>query len=183
MSKLTKLTNNILLFTELEVDIQKIFDQLKDATWKTWGRANNDPNQRIGELFLIKDNKILFEEIVSTAQKCTDDFLIDQGIDTSSCYFYPESIYIRKWDFPMKGMEPHKDHTFDDEGRHKKVDFTILGYLNDDYEGGYLEFPEHRIKIKPTPGSIIIFPAEELHGVTDLINGNRIMWSTFIYRK
>jgi hypothetical protein len=183
MSKITKLTNNILLFTELKVDIKKVFEQLKNAEWKIWGRANNDPNQKIGELFFIKDNKVLFDEIASTAQRCTELYLLDQDLEVDACYFHPESIYIRKWDFPMRGMEAHSDHTFDDNGNHKKVDFTILGYLNEDYEGGFLEFPEYSIRIKPPSGSVIIFPAEELHAVTDLLNGNRIMWSTFIYKK
>ena len=43
---------------------------------------------------------------------------------------------------------------------------TILGraisaicYLNDDYEGGEIEFPNFKIKIKPESGMLILFPS------------------------
>lgn len=44
--------------------------------------------------------------------------------------------------------------------------FTGLGraisaiiYLNNDYEGGEIEFPHHKVKIKPEPGMMILFPS------------------------
>lgn len=32
-------------------------------------------------------------------------------------------------------------------------------YLNSDYEGGHLEFPNFNLKIKPEPGMLILFPS------------------------
>ena len=32
-------------------------------------------------------------------------------------------------------------------------------YLNDNYEGGEIEFPNQKVKIKPEAGSILIFPS------------------------
>ena len=37
--------------------------------------------------------------------------------------------------------------------------FSLVTYLNDDYEGGEIEFPNLNIKIKPSAGSTIIFPS------------------------
>jgi|TARA_R110002153_G_scaffold146590_2_gene297907 Rps23 Pro-64 3,4-dihydroxylase Tpa1-like proline 4-hydroxylase len=36
---------------------------------------------------------------------------------------------------------------------------STITYLNDDYEGGELEFPYHNIKIKPQAGMLIVFPS------------------------
>ena len=36
---------------------------------------------------------------------------------------------------------------------------SALVYLNDDYEGGELEFPWFGIKIKPKAGMLILFPS------------------------
>ncbi len=36
---------------------------------------------------------------------------------------------------------------------------TAICYLNDDYVGGELEFPNFKIKIKPEPGMLIVFPS------------------------
>jgi predicted 2-oxoglutarate/Fe(II)-dependent dioxygenase YbiX len=37
--------------------------------------------------------------------------------------------------------------------------YTVIVYLNDDYDGGELYFKNFDIKIKPKAGSIVIFPS------------------------
>ena len=37
---------------------------------------------------------------------------------------------------------------------------SAVAYLNDDYEGGELHFPEQNVTIKPSAGSIVVFPSE-----------------------
>ena len=41
---------------------------------------------------------------------------------------------------------------------------SFLVYINDDYEGGHLEFPYLGLKIKPEKNSLIIFPSNFLFG-------------------
>lgn len=36
---------------------------------------------------------------------------------------------------------------------------SVIAYLNDDYEGGELEFPHHGVKIKPQAGMLVVFPS------------------------
>lgn len=183
MNDIVKLTKDILLFIDLFKNIDEIFSYLKNSNWQVWGRANNDPNLRIGELTFIKDNPLLFESINLAAKNCIDLYMNELEIDGSLYYYSPESIYVRKWDFPIKGMNAHRDYTYDDSGSIKSVEYTICGYLNDDYEGGLIVFPEHNLSIKPPAGSAVIFPSSELHLVTDLVDKHRFMWSTFIYKK
>ena len=36
---------------------------------------------------------------------------------------------------------------------------SAIAYLNDDYEGGEIEFPNFEIKIKPKAGMLVLFPS------------------------
>jgi hypothetical protein len=51
---------------------------------------------------------------------------------------------------------------------------TIL-YLNDNYGGGEIYFPQHEIEISPQAGSLLLFEGshEYLHGVKEITFGNR----------
>lgn len=55
------------------------------------------------------------------------------------------------------------------------ADYSCYVYLNDDYEGGEIFFPEHGIEIKPTAGSALIFPSGNhyVHGVKRVEGTNR----------
>lgn len=53
-------------------------------------------------------------------------------------------------------LEPHVD-TLSDESLH----IASVYYVNDDYVGGEINFPQHNLKIKPDANSLIIFPGNE----------------------
>lgn len=54
-------------------------------------------------------------------------------------------------------------------------------YLNDDYEGGELYFPDWGISIKPKPGMFVSFPGSKyyMHGVKKVTSGKRFVMSTW----
>lgn len=61
---------------------------------------------------------------------------------------------------------------------------SILAYLNDDYGGGELYFPEHNFAIKPKRRMLIMFPGNlhYVHGVAKITSGTRYtlsQWSKF----
>lgn len=62
-----------------------------------------------------------------------------------------------------------------------KLRYSMVLYLNDDYEGGHLYFENHGIEIKPEAGSLAIFPSSDpfLHASTELISGEKIMCPAF----
>jgi predicted 2-oxoglutarate/Fe(II)-dependent dioxygenase YbiX len=62
-------------------------------------------------------------------------------------------------------------------------DLAVLLYLNDDYEGGNLVFPELHINIRPKKGMLVAFPATHnyIHGVEPVTKGERfaiVTWMT-----
>lgn len=54
-------------------------------------------------------------------------------------------------------------------------------YLNDDYEGGEINFPEQGIKIKPLAGSLVIFPSTPpfFHESLPIVSGTKYMSPAF----
>lgn len=66
------------------------------------------------------------------------------------------------------GMHEHFDST-------KPNDIATLIYLNEDYDGGQIYFPELNIYIKPNEGDLICFPdtPDFVHGVKPINEGIR----------
>lgn len=63
---------------------------------------------------------------------------------------------------------------------------AILAYLNDDYEGGYLYFPEFDYYVKPEAGDVVMFPGSlyYVHGVSTVTSGVRYtlsQWAKFAF--
>ena len=58
---------------------------------------------------------------------------------------------------------------------------SMVAYLNEDYEGGEIEFPLFNKKFKPSAGSVIIFPSNYpyLHVVHPVKNGTRYALNVF----
>ena len=64
---------------------------------------------------------------------------------------------------------------------HRVYGMSLL--LNDDYEGGELEFPEYNIKLKPKANSAIIFPGTYSHKVLPVLSGKRMTIISFLCKE
>ncbi len=62
-------------------------------------------------------------------------------------------------------------------------DVSIVGYLNDDFEGGETFFDRQKIKIKPKKGSAIVFPSYYTHPHQAMIvrSGRKYSWTNWLY--
>jgi len=80
-----------------------------------------------------------------------------------------------------ESLKSHFDAMTDDYHKnrtgngHASRDMSSILYLNDDYSGGVLKFPFLNLSIKPTAGSLIIFPSSEryTHLVEEVTKGFR----------
>jgi hypothetical protein len=87
---------------------------------------------------------------------------------------------IVRW-LPGQLQMPHADkelHEGDNAGKPNDFPYYDLGslfYLNDDYEGGELYFPNQDVVIKPKKGSGYFFPGDMnyIHGVKEVKSGIR----------
>jgi hypothetical protein len=76
------------------------------------------------------------------------------------------------------GLEDHRDTDCN-----PSLKLATVVYLNDDYEGGNLYFKDEDFttELKPPAGSIMIFRASRLHGVTEVTSdGQRYVLTSFI---
>ena len=53
--------------------------------------------------------------------------------------------------------------------------WSAIFYVNDDYEGGEIDFPLKKFVYKPKANSFVMFPStsEYLHGVREITKGTR----------
>ena len=73
-------------------------------------------------------------------------------------------------------MGPHRD----DSGG-SDISYGCIIYLNENYLGGEIHYPNHQIRIKPRTGMLIVHSADENHLVTTIDSGTRYMLTTFIF--
>jgi hypothetical protein len=121
----------------------------------------------------------------------------------------PEQYLINRWR-PGREQQPHIDFFYEEEPNHdydklskhnltkdfldtfgkmfQKKHYSSLIYLNDDYVGGELYFPEYDFITKPEVGTLICFQGDEdaLHGVKKVESGIRytvsLFWEDVEYR-
>jgi predicted 2-oxoglutarate/Fe(II)-dependent dioxygenase YbiX len=78
------------------------------------------------------------------------------------------------WYDPGFGITLHADDSTNGSRDYHRV-LTVLVYLNDDYEGGEICFPQHNFILKPKVGDVLAFPGNRLfqHEVKPIISGHR----------
>tara|TARA_R110000782_G_scaffold32586_3_gene79329 strand:- start:2041 stop:2727 length:687 start_codon:yes stop_codon:yes gene_type:complete len=98
----------------------------------------------------------------------------------------PTSAAVVRW-LPGQFQNPHADKELHEgENKGKPNDFPYydiagLFYINNDYEGGELYFPEQGIQFKPKAGSAYFFPGDMnyIHGVSEIVSGIRYVCPFF----
>lgn len=91
-----------------------------------------------------------------------------------------EDFRIACYDASRGGFfRAHRDNTTDGTA-HRRFAMSLL--LNDEYEGGYLRFPEFgRHRYRPPAGSACVFSCSLLHEATDVTAGRRFVLLSFFY--
>lgn len=92
---------------------------------------------------------------------------------------YPSTRYgVLQRHYKGVGLEDHRDTDCN-----PSLKLATVVYINEDYEGGYLYFKDEDFKaeLRPPAGSIMIFRASRLHGVTEVTgDGERYVLTSFI---
>lgn len=91
-------------------------------------------------------NNIFYTTLLATSNSYAKRFDIHEP-------FFHENYQLLKYN----GGTYYNAHYDGGTGIGRSV--SALCYLNDDYEGGELEFVNFKVKIKPTAGMIILFPS------------------------
>ena len=156
------------------------------SKWEKW-TASNDSSLVYGKTKIINrsklktttgsdmvDKKTLYiaNSFLMAFQMCTDRYLDSRKLDKNKYNLNLDRITIKAWN-KGQSMGPH----FDGQDGNKDLAFSLVAYVNDDYEGGEISFPNHNVTIKPKAGSLIMFPSQEpyIHEVKPITSGTRYM--------
>lgn len=128
--------------------------------------GNNEKEFTVHTHSEISKNDSEIVDIINDYSKKVYDFVM-QAYPGPFKPFEENTTHIARFSIGQ-GMHEHFDSS-------RPNDIATLIYLNDDYEGGEIYFPEYDISIKPEPGDLLTFPDNPnfVHGVRPIISGIR----------
>lgn len=88
------------------------------------------------------------------------------------------SSFLRSTGDNPKGMEVHSD---DGHESHSDIIYGVVIYLNDDFEGGELYYPDLDIVYTPNAGDMVIHGGYIRHGTNPVTSGSRFFCTTFVH--
>lgn len=104
-------------------------------------------------------------EFLSLVMKPISEYMSLYGIE----HMVPKKDFITVSKMkPFTSMYPHKD-----DKNYDSDNFICMLYINDDFDGGELEFTDLNITYTPKSGDIIIYQSKMRHGVTQLYGSDR----------
>lgn len=159
-------------------------DDTAITKWKDWGSSDGDyifgmQKRQIEGKEKNASSDVLYaiNKIIDSIKLASNDYRETHSIDIGTL----APISISKY-FVGKEMGPHCDNYG------KSVTgpvISVVGYLNDNYEGGEIYFRDQDIKIKPSAGSIVVFPSNEpyFHQSLEIKSGVKYMCPGFWYKR
>jgi hypothetical protein len=87
---------------------------------------------------------------------------------------------VQRWE-TNTGMSLHRDDGYGDFPDQVGIKWGIVIYLNDEYEGGKIEYPDQGIAFKPKMGSMLIHRGDIPHQVQVVTSGDRYYITGFAY--
>jgi hypothetical protein len=136
---------------------------------------NSTKNKKIDQQTLYIINSFMM-----AVEMCYEKYIQGHNLNLNDYFCQSKALVVKKW-LPGKDMGKH----FDGQGGDTTLAFTLVSYLNDDYEGGEISFPNHGITLKPKPGSLIMFPSQMpyIHEVLPIKSGIRYMMVALVIKK
>lgn len=124
------------------------------------------PNPNIAKVLSIFDN-----DLIEIVDQYRSEFSLEELTKETSWLImrYDTGDYFNV----HKDEDPHYDRTV-----------ALVAYLNDDYTGGELEFPDFGLSVKPSAGDVLVFPGSFAyrHRVKPVTSGTRyavVNWFKF----
>ena len=148
------LSNTQEIIDLLEITDSELNDNSLISSWHDWKSSNE--NHQFGYRKITNPESNSLNKNVNKIYDSLKSVLDMVGEDYSKSLSIPKGtqapISISKY-LANEYMGPHAD-----EGD-PRAHFSAVLYLNDNFEGGGLEFPNQDIFIRPTAGSVIVFPS------------------------
>lgn len=174
----------IMLFTNVWDDAKDLIEDIEKTTqdpsqvilWKRAlvGGGQKENTRTSGEKSEARSNSSLYlnsewantsNEIMKFAGELCQKIVrkVDENLNVYKSQFYPnynpvpDQMIVLKY---QTGQE-YKQHVDAGNGNNRIV--SMVAYLNDDYEGGNIEFPYFNYDLKPPANSMIFFPSNYIY--------------------
>lgn len=141
-------------------------------------RCRDVQSRRLGDPFF--DHRVLWINSFPDAENETRRILqnwrrraVRLLSDTVGRALYSDTIQVVRWD--GQEMPPHQDDRHPDGSPHNTPwrEWASIIYLNDDYAGGEIYFPDIDVTYKPVGGALLFFEGSLRHGVRAVHGGVR----------
>lgn len=176
-----ELDKNIYYYNDIFEDTDDYLKLLHDDSlvWEDWFSSDSSVQygHYIGGQRTLPSN--ILEPIKEKLFKCLSHYSENTDLHFG---WIPEFYKIQKYSTGVY-MGPHVDSI--DKTADKSPTISIVIYLNDDYEGGNICFPEQGLDIKPKAGSMIIFPSYPpyYHDPKPVTKGTKYMCPVFCFKE
>ena len=159
--------------------------------WEQWKTSGDEPYQfgekKVINSEIVKKSKEKSKDIYTKIDSSIEKVLLDYKNKTMDNIGEPQSYGIARY-FPEKEMGEHVDFDLKSVDSAKASLFPTVScvlYLNDNYIGGEIEFTKQDVFIKPSAGSMIVFPSVEpfYHKSNKTMTGYKYVVPIFCYKK
>jgi hypothetical protein len=141
--------------------IENEIENNSDVFWTKAGTVLEGSNQTYRTNKIINVTEGAMNENNPVLQNIHNQFamlLYATSIPYAQKYHINETLYHEGYAMlKYYHNEQYKRHYDGGTGIGRAI--SAVCYLNNDYEGGEIEFTAHKIKIKPEPGMLILFPS------------------------
>ena len=178
--------NPIQLVELIESSETDLTEQDSIGRWHDWATSSE------GEEYIFGQKKLTYAWKLETSSnsvafiyRALESALNTAGTDYANRfnieYIDPTPLSISKYRVGAH-MGPHVDYRGEPN---LEPLMSAVVYLNDDYEGGEIMFPEQGVTIKPEAGSIVVFPSVEpfYHEPMPVTSGTKYVSPAFWIKK
>ena len=191
MLKDPELAYNIMMRSESSEE-SNFFQQW--TPWAQYGTYTQAKEQHLVELAekneIFYEEKALFEEIANSYDKAISHYFKHTGIEIPEGARYSGQSWCKYFNLidTLKNkmtMQYHTDFIISQKDMPgEKFHTTCTFYINDNYNGGDIEFyvDGKFVNHKPSAGDLLVFPSGEpfYHGVKTIPDGNKFFIRNFV---
>ena len=157
--------------------------------WEPWYSSNDmstmygqkkfihvpDLKKSIGDDLLDQHTLYIVNSLLMAPEMCAINFCKFNKIDQSTINLDLSHVSLNRYD-SGQGMGPH----YDGQDGDSNLKYSFVTYLNDDYDGGEINFPNQNLTIKPKAGSLVMFPSQKpyIHESKPVLSGVKYMYTT-----
>lgn len=200
---------NVFVYKNVLKDPKKMYETMKESEldgdgkyvlrkWDPWahfGTYTQTKHPDEWDKSLISDERFIrekefTEEVQAAYDKVIMHYVEKTGVELPESWRFSGCSYSKYFDqidtlSNKMTMQYHTDHiTSQKDMPGEKFFITCTMYINDDYDGGDIEFYVNGelINHKPVAGDILVFPSIEpyYHGVKTISNGEKFFVRNFV---